>query len=239
DLLRVLGVRADAGAQGLRRRHPRRAGVLPRGLPRRADAGRAGEHGRRPPRLRLPRRRRLHRPGPRPGPAPSGPGFPWERGAGLMPRLRTLLPYALLVVALVLFPLVASTNLVNIGVYVLIFTIAAVGLSLLMGLAGQVSLGQAAFFAVGAYTQAILVTKHDWPMLAAVPVAVLAAMVLARLVGIPLLRLRGHFLALATLGLGIIVTVVVRELDYTGGTSGIYGISKPEFGGRVYNTPAA
>src|SRR5690606_20933006 len=87
-------------------------------------------------------------------------------------------------------------------------------------------------------TQAILVTKHDWPMLAAAPVAVVAAMLLALLVGIPLLRLRGHFLALATLGLGIIVTVVVRELDYTGGTSGIYGISKPEFGGRVYNTPA-
>ncbi|SOC56897.1 ABC transporter permease subunit [Ornithinimicrobium cerasi] len=155
-----------------------------------------------------------------------------------MPRLRTLLPYLLLVVGLVLFPLVASTNLVNIGVYVLIFTVAAVGLSLLMGLAGQVSLGQAAFFAVGAYTQAILVTKHGWSMLLALPVAVAAAMLLALLVGVPLLRLRGHFLALATLGLGIIVTVVVRELDYTGGTSGIFGIPKPEFGGRVYNTPA-
>jgi branched-chain amino acid transport system permease protein len=55
-------------------------------------------------------------------------------------------------------------------------------------------------------------------------------------VGLPLLRLRGHFLALATLGLGIIVSVVVRELDFTGGTSGIFGIPKPEINGRVYDT---
>lgn len=153
-------------------------------------------------------------------------------------RLRVLLPYGVLAVLLTVFPLVASSSLVNVGVYVLIFAIAAIGLSLLMGLAGQVSLGQAAFFAVGAYTQGILVTKHEVPVLLALPVAVLAAMVLALLVGLPLLRLRGHFLALGTLGLGIIVTVVVRELDYTGGTSGIFGIPKPDLGGRVYNTPS-
>lgn len=151
---------------------------------------------------------------------------------------RSLLPYAVLALVLAVFPLVAPVSLVNLGVFVLIFAIAAIGLSLLMGLAGQVSLGQAAFFAVGAYTQAILVTRHDWPMLAALPVAVVFAMLLALLVGLPLLRLRGHFLALATLGLGIIVTITVRELQYTGGTSGIFGIPKPDLGGRVYDTPA-
>ena len=152
--------------------------------------------------------------------------------------LRRLLPYALLAVALTVFPLVAPVRVVNIGVFVLIFAIAAVGLSLLMGLAGQVSLGQAAFFATGAYTQAILVTKQGWHMFLALPVSVVAAMLLAFLVGLPMLRLRGHFLALATLGLGIIVTIVVRELEYTGGTSGIFGIPKPDFGGRVYDSPA-
>ncbi|GAA1156794.1 ABC transporter permease subunit [Ornithinicoccus hortensis] len=155
-----------------------------------------------------------------------------------MGRLRVLAPYLLLAVVLTIFPMVASTSLVNLGVYVLIFTIAAIGLSLLMGLAGQVSLGHAAFFAVGAYAQAILVTRYEVPMLLAIPVSVAAAMLVALLVGLPLLRLRGHFLALATLGLGIIVTVTVRELEYTGGTSGIYGIPKPDLGGRVYNTPA-
>ena len=145
-------------------------------------------------------------------------------------------PFVLLTVALVVFPLVASTAVVNVGVYALIYGLAAIGLSLLMGLAGQVSLGHAAFFAVGAYTQALLVTKAGWSMWPAAVVATVAAMVVALLVGLPLLRLRGHFLALATLGLGIIVTVVVRELEITGGTSGLYGIPKPEFGGRLYNS---
>lgn len=152
--------------------------------------------------------------------------------------LRRLLPYAILAVVLVVFPLVAPVSVVNVGVYVLIFAIGAVGLSLLMGLAGQVSLGHAAFFAMGAYTQAILVTKHGWNLFLALPVSVVVAMLLALLVGLPMLRLRGHFLALATLGLGIIVMIVARELDYTGGTSGIYGIPKPDFGGRVYDSPA-
>lgn len=154
-----------------------------------------------------------------------------------MSRLGRLTPYAALVVGLLVFPMVAPTNLVNVGVYALIYGLAAIGLSLLMGLAGQVSLGQAAFFAVGAYTHAILLTKYGVPGLLAAVSGTVAAMVVALLVGLPLLRLRGHFLALATLGLGIIVTVVVRELAITGGTSGIFGIPKPEFNGRVYDTP--
>ncbi len=156
----------------------------------------------------------------------------------MIPPLRRLVPYAVLVLVLVVFPLLAPVSVVNVGVYVLIFTVAAVGLSLLMGLAGQVSLGHAAFFAMGAYTQGILVTRYGWNLFLALPVSVLVAMLLALLVGLPMLRLRGHFLALATLGLGIIVTIVVRELEFTGGTSGIYGIPKPDFGGRVYDSPA-
>lgn len=152
-------------------------------------------------------------------------------------RLRFWAPFALLAAVLAVFPLVASTNLVNIGVYTLIYGLAAIGLSLLMGLAGQVSLGQAAFFAVGAYTHAILITRYDVSGAFAVVVAVVAAMLVALLVGLPLLRLRGHFLALATLGLGIIVAVVVRELEITGGTSGIFGIPKPEINGRVSDSP--
>lgn len=153
-------------------------------------------------------------------------------------RLRQVLPFVVLAVVLAVFPLVAPQAAVDVGVYALIYGFAAIGLSLLMGLAGQVSLGQAAFFAVGAYTQALLVSKAGWPIMLAAPVAVIAAMTVALLVGLPLLRLRGHFLALATLGLGIIVTVVVTELEITGATSGIYGIPRPEFGGRTYDTGA-
>ncbi|MDQ1483343.1 MAG: branched-chain amino acid transport system ATP-binding protein livM, partial [Actinomycetota bacterium] len=154
-----------------------------------------------------------------------------------MARLRNLIPFLVLAGVLAMVPLVLSTSLVNMGVYALIFGLAAIGLSLLMGLAGQVSLGHAAFFAVGAYVQAILVTKTQVPGVLAAVIAVAASMLVALLVGLPLLRLRGHFLALATLGLGIIVSVVVRELEVTGGTSGIFGIPKPSFGGREYDTP--
>jgi branched-chain amino acid transport system permease protein len=154
-----------------------------------------------------------------------------------MARLRSFLPFMGLAAVLAVVPLVLSTNLVNMGVYALIFGLAAIGLSLLMGLAGQVSLGHAAFFAVGAYVQAILVTKTQVPGILAAVIAVASSMLVALLVGLPLLRLRGHFLALATLGLGIIVSVVVRELEVTGGTSGIFGIPKPSFGGREYDSP--
>ena len=129
-----------------------------------------------------------------------------------MARMRRFLPFIILAVGLAVFPVVASTGVVNIGVYALIYGLAAIGLSLLMGLAGQVSLGHAAFFAVGAYTQAILVTKTGVHGAVSAVLAVLASMLLALLVGLPLLRLRGHFLALATLGLGIIVSVLLHRL---------------------------
>jgi branched-chain amino acid transport system permease protein len=136
------------------------------------------------------------------------------------------------------FPLLAPTSWVNVGVYALIYAVAAIGLTMLMGLAGQVNLGQAAFFAIGAYTQAILVTRYEWSGIFAALVAVVFAALAALVLGLALLRLRGHYLALGTLGLGIIITVVATEWDYTGGTSGIFGISKPEFNNRTYDSPA-
>ena len=144
--------------------------------------------------------------------------------------------FAVLAVLLAAFPLVAPDSLVNVGVYALIYAIAAIGLSLLMGLAGQVSLGHAAFFAIGAYTQALLVTRYEVALPLAAVAATGVAMLVALIVGIPLLRLRGHYLALATLGLGIIVTVAATESDFLGATSGIYGVDKPDFGGRRYDS---
>ncbi len=151
-------------------------------------------------------------------------------------RIRHALPFVALTVVLAVFPLVAPHAAVDVGVYALIYGLAAIGLSLLMGLAGQVSLGHAAFFAVGAYTQALLVTRSHLPIPVAALIAVAAAMFVALIVGLPLLRLRGHFLALATLGLGIIVMVAVTEMELTGATSGIFGIPRPEFFGRTYDT---
>lgn len=147
----------------------------------------------------------------------------------------TVIGCALLVAVLILTPFVATASMLNIVVFAMIFALPAIGLSLLMGLAGQVSLGQAAFFAIGAYVHAILLTKFDFPGPAAAAIGVLAAMLAALLIGLPLLRLRGHFLALATLGLGFIVMIAVRESEFTGRTTGIYGIQRPEVFGISIN----
>ena len=106
-----------------------------------------------------------------------------------------------------------------------IYAILALGLSLFMGYAGQISLGHAAFFGIGAYTTAILTTRYAVPTLLAFLASALSAAFIAYLIGRPILKLKGYFLALATLGFGEIFLVIVREsTDLTGGVIGIFGI---------------
>ena len=113
--------------------------------------------------------------------------------------------------------------------------ILAVGLNLLMGYAGQISLGHAAFFGVGAYASAILTTRFGWPSLLALVAGLLATGALAWLFARPILRLRGHYLAMATLGFGVIVHVVtVQATGWTGGPDGLAGIPPLDlFGWRI------
>ncbi|KQZ09358.1 hypothetical protein ASD23_13940 [Agromyces sp. Root1464] len=148
---------------------------------------------------------------------------------GFWPNNRgTILGVAAFAVIIAIIPFTASSSMMNIAVFSMIFALPAIGLSLLMGLAGQVSLGQAAFFAIGAYTHAILLQKFEMPGPVAAVGGVVAAMLAALLIGLPMLRLRGHYLALATLGLGFIVMIAVREWEFTGRTTGIYGYGRPE-----------
>ncbi|HET6673598.1 MAG TPA: branched-chain amino acid ABC transporter ATP-binding protein/permease [Agromyces sp.] len=156
-----------------------------------------------------------------PGSIRSKTGF-WPNNRG------TIIGIAAFAVFIMILPFTASTSMMNIAVFAMIFALPAIGLSLLMGLAGQVSLGQAAFFAIGAYTHAILLQKFEVNGVVAAIGGVIAAMLAALLVGLPMLRLRGHYLALATLGLGFIVMIAVREWDFTGRTTGIYGFGRPE-----------
>jgi len=151
-------------------------------------------------------------------------------------RFTQIAGLAAFVAVVIALPFVASPSLLGLSVFALIFALPAIGLNLLMGLAGQVSLGQAAFFAAGAYTHAILLTRFALPGVVSAIAGVAVAMLLALLVGLPLLRLRGHFLALATLGLGFIVMILVRESDFTGRNTGIYGFERPEvFGVTISN----
>jgi branched-chain amino acid transport system permease protein len=126
-----------------------------------------------------------------------------------------------LTLALLIAPWLLSSYLVSILVFSGIYAIATIGLALLAGYAGQVSLGQAAFFGIGAYTSALLAARlqlSPWLGLAAAGVA---AGVVAWAIGALLLRLRGHYLAISTLGFGIIVHILMLEwIPLTGGPSG-------------------
>jgi branched-chain amino acid transport system permease protein len=118
-----------------------------------------------------------------------------------------------------------------------IYAIVALGLSLFLGYAGQISLGHAAFFGIGAYTFAILTTRSGVPSLGALGAAAATAAASAYLIGKPILKLKGYFLALATLGFGEIFLVVVREArDLTGGVSGIFGVPWFSVAGFAFNT---
>lgn len=106
-----------------------------------------------------------------------------------------------------------------------IHTLLALGLNMLMGYAGQISLGHAAFFGLGAYGTGILTTHFQWSPWASLPVVLFFAGFSGYLIGRPVLRLSGYYLAMGTLGLGIIAHVVFREWDtFTGGASGLVGI---------------
>lgn len=110
----------------------------------------------------------------------------------------------------------------EVAILVCLNAIACIGLNLLIGYAGQISLGHAGFFGLGAYGSAILAARYGWPGPAALVAATAGAALLAFLVGRPILRLRGHYLAMATLGLGIIISIVITTEDrWTGGPDGM------------------
>lgn len=107
-----------------------------------------------------------------------------------------------------------------------IFGIAVVGLSMLSGHAGQISLGQAAIVGVGAYGSAIATTRWGLTPILGVCIAVLAALVVAAIAS-PVLRLKGNYLALATLAMGMLIErLLINMVDWTGGNNGIFGIPR-------------
>ncbi|HTO46603.1 MAG TPA: branched-chain amino acid ABC transporter permease [Burkholderiales bacterium] len=129
-------------------------------------------------------------------------------------------------------PLVLPNNyFYDVAILAALNAIVCVGLNLLIGYSGQISLGHAGFFGLGAYGSAILASKYGWPPLAAMAMAITAVAALAYLIGRPILRLRGHYLAMATLGFGIIISLVVANEDrLTGGPDGLAVVPLTVFG---------
>lgn len=125
----------------------------------------------------------------------------------------------------------------NLTVYTLagLYAVTAIGLSLLMGYAGQASLGQAVFFAIGAYTAAVL-SLHGVPAVVALLAAPVLAAAVAAAVGVPILRLRGHYLAFATLAFQMIVLSVISNTAFLGGGLGFTAIPSLGIGGAVLSS---
>jgi branched-chain amino acid transport system permease protein len=146
--------------------------------------------------------------------------------------------YALLLIAflIVLYPWIFEGNkyFISILVFLGINSIVTMGLCLLMGYAGQISLGHAAFFGIGAYSSGILTSQYSYHPVVAFFVGIFFSALVAFFVGKPTLRLKGHYMAVATLGFGEIFFIVFNELIFlTGGPSGLSGIPTLTFFGQV------
>ena len=139
---------------------------------------------------------------------------------------RRWLPLGLFLTAIGLFPLVSpNAYFLNIMTFAGIYVLLSTGLNLLMGYAGQVSLGHAAFWGLGAYISGVLTAKFGWPPVLALLASIAGTGLVALAVGLPTLRLKGHYLAMATLGVGVIIhTLFVQLAGLTGGPSGLVNV---------------
>jgi branched-chain amino acid transport system permease protein len=131
----------------------------------------------------------------------------------------------------------AIGHYLDIMIFVGIYCLINMGLSLLMGYAGQISLGHAAFFGLGAYTSGILCAKFSLSPWLAMAAGVALTSLVAYVVGVPSLKLKGHYLAMATLGFGVIVSIFFNEeVDLTGGPSGFSDIPGLEILGFAFDS---
>jgi len=162
---------------------------------------------------------------------------------GPVPQEKRLLMERVFFVAIILlalvWPFIVSRGAVDLATLVLIYIMLALGLNVVVGLAGLLDLGYVAFYAVGAYTFALLSQYFGISFWLALPIGALLAALFGFVLGFPVLRLRGDYLAIVTLGFGEIIRILLNNwTSLTGGPNGIGGIPDPtlfgmEFGRRV------
>lgn len=176
-------------------------------------------------------------PQPTVGPTPLSSGNPLARLWGRARGRRQAPAVAVLVVLGALLPtMTQNVYTISVAFQVEVMMCLALGLNIVVGYCGLLDLGYAAFFAIGAYTTAMLSVDLHWPVLATLPIAVVGALVGAVFVGFPTLRLRSDYLAIITLGFGEIIQNIVDNLSQTGGPGGIVNIPPLQVGGVQVNT---
>ncbi|HWQ71021.1 MAG TPA: branched-chain amino acid ABC transporter permease [Desulfitobacteriaceae bacterium] len=149
----------------------------------------------------------------------------------------TIFGISILLLIFIVSLIVNSNYLFSILIIIGLYAVVVQGLGILMGYAGQVSFGHAAFYGLGAYTAAILTTRFHWPTPAALLAAIILPGIIAALIGRQTLKLRELYLALATLGFGILVFILFNEgRELTGGPSGISAIPFLNIGSFSFNS---
>jgi branched-chain amino acid transport system permease protein len=172
-------------------------------------------------------------------------GLPWVRSLLEHPAAKYVV-YGILILGILLLPLFAGQywnyTIGTVGIYVLL----GLGLNIVVGLAGLLDLGYVAFFAIGAYTMALLTapTPHHlmWNFWLVIPIGLLLAAVTGLLLGAPVLRMRGDYLAIVTLGFGEIIRILSKSddlSDFTGGPRGVPAVAAPDFFGLNVNSGIA
>lgn len=145
-----------------------------------------------------------------------------------------------LIVLAFVWPFYGSRGAVDLATLILIYVMLGLGLNIVVGLAGLLDLGYVGFYAVGAYTYALLSHYYGFSFWICLPLAGLAAAAFGFVLGFPVLRLRGDYLAIVTLGFGEIIRLFLRNLtDLTGGPNGISSIPKPTLFGLSFDRTAA
>lgn len=163
----------------------------------------------------------------------------------LPPAVRRSLGTALILLFLASIPLWVGLFLSNVADFVGFYILMGLGLNLVLGFAGLLDLGYVAFFAVGAYTMAILTSpevgqRYTLDFWLALPIAILLTVFAGLLIGLPVLRMRGDYLAIATLGFGEIVRLLVLSdwlKPYLGGAPGVTRIARPSIGPFRIDSP--
>jgi branched-chain amino acid transport system permease protein len=152
---------------------------------------------------------------------------------------RLLVGYAVAAALLLLAPHVLDAYWVDVLNSVGLYALLALSLNLILGDAGLFNMGHAAFYAVGAYTAAILSTRLHLPILLALPLAGIAAAAFAAVVARPVIHLRGDYLLIVTIGMGEIVRIALVNdvFGLTGGANGIFGVARPVIFGHKIRRP--
>ncbi|CAI1743237.1 high-affinity branched-chain amino acid ABC transporter permease LivM [Serratia quinivorans] len=164
----------------------------------------------------------------------SGPSFVLPSFDGTTARQKLLA--AAIIIAAVAWPFLVSRGTVDIATLTLIYVMLGLGLNVVVGLSGLLVLGYGGFYAIGAYTYALLNHYYGLGFWESLPLAGIVTAIFGFLLGFPVLRLRGDYLAIVTLGFGEIVRILLlNNTEITGGPNGISQIPKPTFFGLEFN----